>query len=655
MQFFTRQIGIFSFFLVSLVYGSELPPGFTLAQPYVWPVKGYNTISGAFGEFRTGHFHMGQDFSTGGRIGTPILAVAKGKVIRIQRKWNSIGYAVFLEHDDGMTSRYGHLHKFSPKIVKKVLQTKQARRFKSRIDFDIVLSDPVEFEAGDTIAFAGDSGVGPPHLHFELFKDNVYYNPIHFGLGYKEAEPIVFNSLRITPQTSRTFINGKHETIEIPFYEQSTNRFELVDSPTLFIQGKVGVQIAIHQKSNTNRLGVYTLDMLLGDRLLQGFQMSRILKEHIRKNVLLFDSGISKPNGNPFSYFLHTRDGNDLVGMRSIQREQGILDSDQLKVGESKEVLLKATGMGGQMSLASFRILKDTGDYSHIVTYEPKYNVYYDRYTTFKSSDSKVELFFPVNSIYSKAFFDIEPKEEIKINAPGLSQLSSVYKIGPDFKDFNLGYDLYMKVPKSKEINSADLYEVLENGSVKKVNGSSFSSWGLFFKVRLRKTGHFVVLSDSTPPILSIHENMNKSIYSSDDFNLLLKAKDIGSGILPEGFDILVDGVPGKAEYFPKDGRVEIFEPESLFEPGKHVLKASVRDYAGNWSSSVEYAYEIAAPKEQKKETTETNKNSESSKLGKNKLLAKDDKKKSNTKVQKNDKKTSSTPSKTKEKKSTSR
>ncbi|MDZ4725103.1 MAG: M23 family metallopeptidase [Leptospira sp.] len=590
--FFISAIFLFTFQLKA----SDFPPGFVLNEPYTWPVKGMNQITGTFGEFRTGHFHMGQDFSTSGRIGIPILAVANGKVTRVQRRWSSIGYAVFVQHDDGMTSRYGHLHKFAPKVVKQILKSKQARRFKDRVDFDIVLPDPVEVSKGEMVALSGDTGVGPPHLHFELFKDNIYYNPMHFGLGYEEAEPIIFDSLRITPETTRTFINGRNEPLDVPFSHVGNNKYELVDIPNLMIQGKVGLQVSIHQKSNTNRLGIHTLVMNVGQQIFQGFQLSKILKDHTRKNVLLYDSKISKPNGNPFSYFLHTKDGNDLLGFFRKEREQGLIDSESLKNSEPKEISIKATGQGKQEAFASLSLFKDQNDYRHIVTKELIYNVFYDRYTTFKSKDTKVELFFPVNAVYSKGYFDIAAKEEVKIKTNGLNQLSSVYEIGPEFKDFNLGYDLYVKVPKTHDINSADLYEVLSDGSVKKVKGSSFSSWGQFFKVRLRKTGLFVVLSDQTPPNIYLHDSMTKSVYPREDFALLLKAKDVGSGIMPEGFDITVDGQRGKAEYFPKDGRVEIFEPEILYLPGKHSVLASVRDFAGNWSSTVRFDYEIESP-----------------------------------------------------------
>lgn len=585
---------------------SDLPPGFILTEPYVWPVKGYSQISGSFGEYRTGHFHMGQDFSTGGKIGVPIFSVAKGQVTRVQRRWASIGYAVFVQHDDGMTSRYGHLHKFAPKVVKQILKSKQARRFKDRVDFDIVLPEPLDVAKGELIALSGDTGVGPPHLHFELFKDNIYYNPMHFGLGYVEAEEIVFDALRITPQTPRSFINGKNEAIDIPFSNVGGNKFELSESPTLFIQGKVGLQVSIHQKSNNNRLGIHSLNMSLGEQQLQGFQLSKILKNHSRKNVLLYDSQISKPDGNPFSYFLHAREGNDLLGILRPEKEQGLIDSEKLKPSEPKEVTVKAKGQGNQEAIASFFLLKDLQDYKNIITKEWVYNVYYDRYTTFKSKDTRVELFFPVNAVYSKGYFEIAAKEEVKIKTNGLNQLSSVYEIGPDFKDFNLGYDLYVKVPKTQDINSADLYEVLPDGSVKKIKGSSFSSWGQFFKVRLRKTGQFVVLSDQTPPNIYLHETMTRSIYPREDFVLLFKAKDVGSGIMPEGFDITVDGIRGKAEFFPKDGRVEVFEPEGLYLPGKHTVLASVRDYAGNWSSTVRYDYEIESPPPPPEETVKT-------------------------------------------------
>ncbi|GBF51294.1 peptidase family M23/M37 [Leptospira ryugenii] len=587
---------LFTILLSAQLFGNDLPPGFVLREAYAWPVKGYSQITGTFGEFRTGHFHMGQDFSTGGRIGIPILAVADGKVTRVQRKWNSIGYAVFVQHDDGITSRYGHLHKFAPKIIKQILKSKQARRFKDRVDFDIVLPEAIDVKKSEMIALSGDTGVGPPHLHLELFKDNVYYNPVHFGLGYREAEEIIFEALRLTPETSRTFINGKNEPLDIPFVHSGNNRYYLNDSQTILIQGKVGIQVSIHQRSNNSRLGIRSLNLSFDNQTLQGFDLSRILKDHSRKNVLLYDTRLSRPDGNPFSYFLHAKDGNDLLGFLRLEREQGLIDSERFKSEDGKEVSIKATGQGNQEAFAYFKIAKDQGDYKHIITKEWIYNVFYDRYTTFKSKDTRVELFFPVNAVYSKAYFEIHAKEEIKIKTNGLNQLSSVYEIGPEYKDFNLGYDLYVKVPKTQDINSADLYEVLPDGSVKKIKGSSFSSWGQFFKVRLRKTGMFVVLSDQTPPNIYLHESMVKTIYPREDFALLLKAKDVGSGIMPEGFDITVDGIRGKAEYFPKDGRVEIFEPESLYLPGKHTVLASVRDFAGNWSSTVRYDYEIESP-----------------------------------------------------------
>lgn len=164
----------------------------------------------------------------------------------------------------------------------------------------------------------------------------------------------------------------------------------------------------------------------------------------------------------------------------------------------------------------------------------------------------------------------------------------------------------------------------------------------------------FVVLSDQTPPNIYLHELMNKTVYPREDFALYLKAVDVGSGIMPDGFDITVDGIPGKAEFFPKDGRLEIFEPEILYEPGKHTVLASVRDFAGNWSSTVRYDYEIQTPpvpEEKKKPTTdplliETSKEKKSTKESKPKQ--------SSPKVQKVAKPITVAP-KAKDKKSTSR
>jgi murein DD-endopeptidase MepM/ murein hydrolase activator NlpD len=96
---------------------------------------------------RDGHPHYGADLFT--PTGTPVLAVAPGKVIRVQRTatGEAAGIWVGLEHDRGLVTRYMHLSAVAPGLA----VGQSVRR-------------------GQVIGATGESGAGStgPHLHFDI-------------------------------------------------------------------------------------------------------------------------------------------------------------------------------------------------------------------------------------------------------------------------------------------------------------------------------------------------------------------------------------------------------------------------------------------------------------------------------------------------------
>ena len=50
----------------------------------------------SFGEYRPDHLHPGVDFSTGGRVGLPVHAVAAGRIVRLKVEWRGYGRALYL-------------------------------------------------------------------------------------------------------------------------------------------------------------------------------------------------------------------------------------------------------------------------------------------------------------------------------------------------------------------------------------------------------------------------------------------------------------------------------------------------------------------------------------------------------------------------------
>jgi murein DD-endopeptidase MepM/ murein hydrolase activator NlpD len=110
------------------------------ARPHaVLPVAGARLSSG-FG-VRWGTLHAGTDFAA--PIGTPEYAAMDGVVVRAGAA-SGFGLAVYIQHEDGDVTVYGHMEQI-------LVQEGQAVR------------------AGDTIALLGNLGQSTgPHLHFEV-------------------------------------------------------------------------------------------------------------------------------------------------------------------------------------------------------------------------------------------------------------------------------------------------------------------------------------------------------------------------------------------------------------------------------------------------------------------------------------------------------
>ena len=70
-------------------------------------------LSATFAELRATSFHAGVDIKTQGVEGKKIYAVCDGYVSRIGVSPYGYGNVVYITHNDGYTSVYAHLQRFS--------------------------------------------------------------------------------------------------------------------------------------------------------------------------------------------------------------------------------------------------------------------------------------------------------------------------------------------------------------------------------------------------------------------------------------------------------------------------------------------------------------------------------------------------------------
>ena len=190
-----RRLFIMS--VLSLALLSSRLPAQEVPGRYVWPILGHANLSAGFCDFRTRHYHSGIDVSTNGQEGLPVRAADSGWIGRVSVGYWGYGKAVYLQMTDGRMAVYGHLSELSEKIQEFVEDEQyKSRRYQQNL-FPAVRQIPIR--RGEVIGKSGQTGAGPPHLHFEIrTKDNRPLNPLAFFDKQDGIKPSVY-TVTVTP------------------------------------------------------------------------------------------------------------------------------------------------------------------------------------------------------------------------------------------------------------------------------------------------------------------------------------------------------------------------------------------------------------------------------------------------------------------------
>lgn len=129
--------------------------------PAIQPVSNKNLkrMASGFGMridpfLKVKRMHYGLDFSL--QKGNPVYATADGKIKTVKSSFGGLGKYIYIDHENGYMTVYGHLDKFKVKRGQKV-------------------------KRGELIAYSGNSGRSTaPHLHYEIIKNGKKVNPINY-------------------------------------------------------------------------------------------------------------------------------------------------------------------------------------------------------------------------------------------------------------------------------------------------------------------------------------------------------------------------------------------------------------------------------------------------------------------------------------------
>lgn len=163
-------------------------------------------ITATFGEYRRGHFHAGTDFSTEHNIGKPVYAPASGDLQRVQASGAGFGNNLMIRTRDGRSILLAHLDAFDEPIASYVAAAQESTSLYEQT----LTPEPgrMQVAAGQRVAWSGESGAGPPHLHMEIRYGDLAYNPLRFGLSVPDSSSPLLHRVALEPLDDSSYVRG---------------------------------------------------------------------------------------------------------------------------------------------------------------------------------------------------------------------------------------------------------------------------------------------------------------------------------------------------------------------------------------------------------------------------------------------------------------
>ena len=260
----TRR-GLFLLSLICAASASAQP------APLRWPLDlKPAALTSTFGETRSSSFHAGVDLKTWGKTGFQVHAVADGWVERLRTSPWGYGLALYQRLDDGRLVVYAHLERFFAPAASRV-RAEQQRTRQYTVDLWLKKGE-IRIRRGQGIAWTGQSGAGPPHLHLEIRDSaNAPVNPLLQGIGpVTDTTPPVLRGLMLLPIGPGSTLDGGHLRRQVPLSASGRGRF--VAAREVSAWGRIGIGVNSHDQADEapNKLAVLVHELYVdGQRLLR--------------------------------------------------------------------------------------------------------------------------------------------------------------------------------------------------------------------------------------------------------------------------------------------------------------------------------------------------------------------------------------------------
>lgn len=538
----------------------------TDVSDYIWPTNASQRISSSFAEFRNTHFHGGIDISTNKKTGYEVYAARDGYIWRIQILPDGYGKMLYVKHLDGYVTTYAHLKSFNSEITE-VLKQEQYRRESYAVNVTLD-STKIPVKKGDVIAYTGDTGAGPAHLHFEIRDENLnYVNPFLFE-NFKDGDnsPPLIKKISIFPLDSYSYANNRSSP---HFYKNPRRAYRKSQLPRpVEISGQIGLGIETIDISSdaANRSGVYSIELSLDDSVIYQVKFDRIPSDALKQILLHYDLP-SIYNGAGKFQKLFVEQGTTLPIYNRLPYGAGIINTKLLSEGiHYFKILVK--DFSGNESELNGKLLVDNQREIHsnkiITEYYPLYPIPADKAGTFMVSGTPIKISYDSGAVFKPIKIYIDSSKE---------NGTIVYSFSPQDVLLNKGITISIDSDKG---NRLGLYAKLTGGWRFQTN--QLDSDGKYLSTKFTRTlGDVALFEDSKSPTISRLkiQTRNQKPY------IFFKYHDDLSGFSDDKFRMFIDDnlIIPEIEW---DKRTIWYRSDERLERGTHTVKIIIADKANN-------------------------------------------------------------------------
>ena len=551
------------FFLYASIINSQNSGDYPLEIPII--------LSGTFGELRPNHFHAGIDIKTKGTEGFKVYSIGDGYVSRIQITHGGYGKALYIKHDNGQSSVYAHLQKFSPKIekiVKEIQYSKESYTFRTYPS-----KDEIRISEKELIGFSGNTGRSfGPHLHYEL-RDELDrpINPMAFkNYSVKDTIPPVVLGLyyKLIPENS---ISGSNSSFnELKLKKISNNLFI---SDTLKTSGPVGFGINSFDRMNNtwNKMGLSNIKTNIDGNEIFNMDLNSFSYDEWRHINTFIDYPYYK-NKKIKIQKLYIEEFNPL-DMYKRSLGDGVVKINETNVTYIYSVKLFDFNKNQSEILVPIQWVKQNDLSNRKLDFENMFKVNKDSTYNFKFPGAKVSI--EKNSFYTDKIIQIfEENNLLHVDKDSIPLLKGI-AIKMDVSRYN-----------DSIRNRTYIGRIGENKKSSFVSSKKEENYVI---AKVNNLGDFVIKIDSIKPNISVID-ISENQWISNRKKLSIKISDNESGV--KNYRGTINDKWILLEYNPMKGILSYdFNDNVNRDDAKNVLEIKIEDNVGNEKKLIKTFY----------------------------------------------------------------